>query len=288
MSVKDKLLRATARVDIWLKKVIGAENEILLHFARLLLAAVILSLLVGVAVWIIAAVFHAVSIVFWAFVAAAPYLLAIALLAGGVALAVRAYRRKSQVHPQPDAQGAMPGRSAPSNGSEAQQEVDGDAIRQALLTANQPTRSALEHVLAALQRFDHRLQLVISPAHYLDLFGDNWAAVRQFVESVHGRSVPEASAKLVEIIVLYKRAQDARWVPINHERIHAWWGEAARRRKWLSGALEAAAKSAAVEKRANDEFRTARPEPRTGDPPKFNAPPTLDDLLRYYEWIKPV
>ena len=100
--------------------------------------------------------------------------------------------------------------------------------------------------------------------------------------------MPEVSAMLVEIIVLYKRAQDARWVPINHERIHAWWGEAARRRKWLSDTLVAAAKSDAANEQEAAERPTARPKPRTGDPPKLGAPPTLDDLLRYYEWIKPV
>ncbi len=288
MSVKDKLLRVIAQVDLRLKKVIGEENEILYHFVRLLLAAVILALLVGTAVWIIAAVFQVVSVVFWAFIAAAPYLLAIALLAGGAAFAVRAYRGKPQAQPQPETQSAVPGRNAPPNGSESQWEPGGDVIRQALLSADQPTRIALEHVLAALQRFDHRLQLVVSPAHYLDLFGDNWAAVRQFVESAQGRSVPEVSAMLVEIIVLYKRAQDARWVPINHERIHAWWGEAARRRKWLSDTLVAAAKSDAANEQEAAERPTARPKPRTGDPPKLGAPPTLDDLLRYYEWIKPV
>jgi hypothetical protein len=26
------------------------------------------------------------------------------------------------------------------------------------------------------------------------------------------------------------------------------------------------------------------PETQKGTPPKFNAPPTLEELLRYYEW----
>ena len=98
-------------------------------------------------------------------------------------------------------------------------------MRKSLLAADQPTRSALQAVLTTLQAFDHRLELVITPVHYTDLFGDNWAIVRQFVESPHGKSVPETSQALLEIIILYKRAQEARWVPINHDRIHAWWTE---------------------------------------------------------------
>jgi hypothetical protein len=289
--VKDKLLQASARVDLWLKRVIGAENELLYHFARLLLVAIVLAVLVGLVVWIVAAVFHAVSVVFWAFVAVAPYLFAVAILVGGAMFAITAYRKKARKPPEPESQNAMPGRSAPRNPPNAHEEAGGDGIQQSLLAADRETRSGVESVLATLQRFDHRLQLVISPAHYIDLFGDNWAAVRQFVESPQGRSVTDVSAALVEIVILYKRAQDVRWVPINHDRIHAWWGEAARRRKYLSDASEAAAHGddSNVPKSEPLPQSSIAPQqfPRTGTPPHLSAPPTLDDLLRYYEWTNP-
>ena len=174
---------------------------------------------------------------------------------------------------------------------DAHEESGGDRIQQSLLAADRQTRSGVENILASLQRFDHRLQLVISPAHYIDLFGDNWATVRQFVESAQGRTVPEVSARLVEIVILYKRAQDVRWVPINHERIHAWWGEAARRRTWLSDQLEAVAKADVSDAPTAEPLPQASiippPAAPTGTPPQLSVPPTLDDLLRYYEWINP-
>jgi hypothetical protein len=288
--VKDKLLQVTARVDLWLKRAVGAENELLYHFARLLLAAIVLAVFVGLAVWIAAAVFHAVYVVLRAIVAIAPYVLAVAILAGGATFAISAYRKRARKRPEPESQSAVPGHSAPKNLPDAHEEPGGDRIRQLLLAADRQTISGIESVLASLQRFDHRLQLVISSAHYIDLFGDNWATVRQFVESPQGRSVPEVAAMLVEIAILYKRAQDVRWVPINHERIHAWWGEAARRRKWLSDALEAAAKVTTSDQPNVTPVPETIPlsrESRKGDPPKLSAPPTLDDLLRYYEWIDP-
>ena len=72
-------------------------------------------------------------------------------------------------------------------------------------TVDPQTRDSLAAVLASLQRFDHRLELVITPVHYADIFGDNWVSVRAFVESPQGRSLPDVSAMLLEIIILYKR-----------------------------------------------------------------------------------
>ncbi len=98
--------------------------------------------------------------------------------------------------------------------------------------------------------------------------------------------MPEVSAALVEIVILYKRSQEVRWAPINHERIHAWWSEAARRRKALSDALDAAAAITRNDAASASEMTAAPPsQPRHGDPPKLGAPPTLDDLLRYHEWL---
>lgn len=291
MRVKDKLLQVTARVDLWLKRVIGAENELLYQFARLLLAAVVLAVLAGVALSIVAAVFHAMYVILWAIVVVAPYLLAAAILAGGVMFAISAYRKRMKKPSEPESQTAMPGRGVSKNVPDAPEEAGGERIRQSLLAADRQTKSGIESVLASLQRFDHRLQLVISPAHYIDLFGDNWATVRQFVESPQGRAVPEVAAMLVEIVILYKRAQDVRWVPINHQRIHAWWGEAARRRKWLSDQLEATARAGASNVPQAEPMPqppvTPPPVAPAAAPPQLGVPPTLEDLLRYYEWANP-
>ncbi len=145
-------------------------------------------------------------------------------------------------------------------------------------------------MLAALERFDRRLELAITPAHYMDLLGDNWVEVREFVESAEGRGLPEVSVTLVEIVILYKRAQEVRWAPVNHDRIHAWWSEAARRRKWLSETVQAAtassgkAASATEGEPSSDATAQTSGAARHG-PPTLSVPPTLDDLLRYYDWI---
>ncbi len=296
MSPKDKLLQWTASVNLWLKKVIGDENVILFHFAQFALVAVIVVLLVSAAGWIVALAFQAVTMVVAALVAALPYLLTIAVIAGVVALSIYVYRinvSKKRREGQGQSENEVVGHTALHNRAEARPTDEGVEIRQSLLAADPQTRKNLEGVLASLQRFDHRLELVITPVHYADVFGDNWVGVREFVESPQGRSVPEVSAKLVEIIILYKRAQDARWVPVNHERIHAWWSEAARRRKWLSDAVEAAASGSGPAEVLGEpnaaptpEIGVVPPSPQTqtGTPPKFSAPPTLEELLRFYEW----
>ena len=208
--MKDKLFRAVAHFDLRLKQALGEESELLYHFLRLLMAVVVLALVVGILLWILSAVFNVVSVIFWAFIAAAPYLLGIAIIAGVTAVVVSWRRKNAQTPSQPEAQAAVPPRGASQKATDSQPPIYGDAIRYELLAADQPTRSGTHSVLASLQHFDHRLQLVISPAHYIDLFGDNWAAVRQFVESTQGRSVPEVSAALVEIVILYKRSQEVR------------------------------------------------------------------------------
>jgi hypothetical protein len=277
MITKEKLMQWMAECDRRLKKIVGEENEILFHFVRLALVAVVFALLVGMVVWIVTLVFHAISLVIAAFLVALPYLLAILLIAGIAALAIYVYRLK---HPQrrsanethPDPQGPAVSQARPV----ARTTDEGGRVEQSLRAADQQTRNCLQAVLASLQRFDHRLELPISPAHYNDIFGDNWVAVREFVESSQGKGVPEVATLLVELIILYKRAQDARWVPINHDRIHAWWGEAARRRKWLSDIAEATA-TGPVSADAQGDVR----EPSAAA--AHSVPPSLDELLRYYD-----
>ena len=64
--------------------------------------------------------------------------------------------------------------------------------------------------------------------------------MREFAESSYGRKVPEVSGLLVEIIILYKQAQEIPWIPDNLRRMQAWWGEASRKRKWLSEIMDEA------------------------------------------------
>jgi len=290
MNRKDKLLQVTARVNFWLKKVIGKENVILYHFAQFALVAIIVVLLVSVAVWIAALLFQAISIVVAALVVALPYLLTIAVIAGVVALLIYVYRfGKSKRRRKVEGQSEVVGQNAPHKQAEAHLTDVDVGIRQSLLAADQQTRKSLESVLASLQRFDHRLELLITPTHYADVFGDNWVIVREFVESSQGRSVPEVSAKLLEIIILYKRAQEVRWVPINDERVHAWWKEASRRRKWLSDEVEATVSgSGPNEPKAAPlpDIGVASSLPETQNTaPNLSAPPTVDELVRYYEWV---
>ncbi len=70
--MKDKLFRAVAHFDLRLKQALGEESELLYHFLRLLMAVVVLALVVGILLWILSAVFNVVSVIFWAFIAAAP------------------------------------------------------------------------------------------------------------------------------------------------------------------------------------------------------------------------
>jgi hypothetical protein len=292
MSRKEKLIQWVVSANLWLKKALGEDKDLLFHFVRFLLIAILLALLVGVVVWIVAGVFQVVSSVVGVILASLPYLAAIAAVAGIVALALYAYRAKeSKRTGEAVRRSDLQGQNSRQNQAQRRPPEAGDGLRQSLLAADQGTRSKLEAVLACLQRFDHRLQASITPAHYTDLFGDTWVSVREFVESSQGRSVPEVSAMLVEIVILYKRAQEVRWVPIHHERIHAWWGEAARRRTQLSDAVQSIAIASAAEiaraPNAAPPLQTgAVPPPETQAPvaPQLSGNPSLDELLRYHEW----
>jgi hypothetical protein len=296
--MKARLIKRVAAADRWLKKSMGEGNEILYHFIRLLAIVALFALLAGAVVWILSILYHAVAAVLSALIAAAPYLLAIAIVAGVVALSVYGYRKRrqrraAQTKSETVEQGEASGQTeTPPNPPQPLPNVrpasDDEKIRHALLAADEATQSGLQAVLASLQRFDHRLELVITPAHYTDLFGDNWAHVRQFVESPDGKSVAAVSVMLVEMMILYKRAQEVRWVPINDERIRAWWQEAARRRKWLADMLDAATKAESaygVEGLSSADAGSLPLEAAEPAIPKLNSPPSLDDMLRYYEWI---
>ncbi len=210
MSNLDKFLEVPRRVDRWLKKVIGQENDLLYHFVRLLLIAIVFALVVAVVVEIVWLIWRAMSLAFSAFIVALPYLLAAAIIAGVAALTVYVRRKRSKRPQRAETPGEAAGAIAPQKLSPASPQTrppdDDPGISRSLLSADQPTRGALQAVLTSLQRFDHRLELVITQVHYTDLFGDNWAVVRQFVESPQGRGMTEVSAALLEIIILYKRA----------------------------------------------------------------------------------
>jgi energy-coupling factor transporter transmembrane protein EcfT len=235
MNVKDKARKMIETVDRWLWKLVGEENDIIFHFLRIVLACVLLTVLVVLAAGIVALLWKAVLILVAAIVAAAPYLVAIAVVAGVVALLVfvnRSNERQRRLETKR--------RNAQQRQAEERQRARNLRIRQSVLAADQKTRSNIESVVASLRRFDHRLELAITPAHYTDLFGDNWVEVREFAESSCGRKVPEVSGLLVEIIILYKQAQDVPWVPETLWQLQGWWRQASQKRKWLSEILEAA------------------------------------------------
>src|SRR3989442_1625120 len=105
MSKLDKFLEVPRRVDRWLKKVIGAENDLLYHFARLLLIAVVFAMVVAVVVEIVLLIFRAISVAVAAFLVALPYLLALAIVAGIVALVVYLRRKRAKRLPKADSPG---------------------------------------------------------------------------------------------------------------------------------------------------------------------------------------
>ncbi len=235
MNVKDKLTKAMEAVDRALWKLVGAENEILFHFLRVVLACVLLAVLLALALGVVVVLWMAVSVLLAAMVAAAPYLVAIAVFLGLVALwgfhlrreernKIRETERQNDLKQQ----------------AEERQRARNQRIRESLLAADAKTMNSMEAVLASLRRFDHRLEVAITPAHYTDLFGDNWVNVREFAESPQGRSVPDMSALLVGVMILYKQAQDLPWIPENLRLMQSVWGEASKKRKLLSDLLEAA------------------------------------------------
>ncbi|MEI8376134.1 MAG: hypothetical protein WCJ35_25220 [Planctomycetota bacterium] len=241
MSIKDNLVKAKESIDRWLWKLVGKENAILFHFLRFVLACILLAVLLALAVGIVAVLWKAVLLLIAFIIAAGSYLIVIAVFSGVVALVVLKYRseerqrlreRELQNYQQKQA--------------EERQRARNVKIRQSLLTVDQKTRNNIETVVASLRRFEHRLELAITPAHYTDLFGDNWVNVREFAESSQGRNVQEVSGLLVEIIILYKQAQDIPWIPENLRRMQGWWGEASRKRKWLSEIVETAQATAPI------------------------------------------
>ena len=241
MSIKDNFIKAKESVERWLWKLVGKENAILFHFLRFVLACILFALLLALTVGIVAVLWKAVLILIAFIIAAASYLIVIAVFSGVVALLVLKNRsEKRQRLRERELQNYQ------QKQAEERQRARNVKIRQSLLTVDQKTRNNIEAVIASLRRFDHRLELAITPAHYTDLFGDNWVNVREFAESSQGRNVQEVSGLLVEIIILYKQAQDIPWVPENLRRMQLWWGEASKKRKWLSEIVEAAQATAPI------------------------------------------
>lgn len=235
MKIKDQFIRATQVVDRWLWKLVGKENDILFHFLRIVLGCVLLAVLVAAALGVGKVLAMVIPPLIAALVAAIPYLITIAVFLGIVGLLVLQSRHeKRQRFREREKQETL------KRQAEDRQRARAVRIRQSVLAADPTTRKHIESVLASLRRFDHRLELSLTPDHYMNLFGDNWVNVREFAESSYGRKVPEVSGLLVEIIILYKQAQEIPWIPDNLRRMQAWWGEASRKRKWLSEIMDEA------------------------------------------------
>ncbi len=232
---KHKASQVIASVNCWLKKCVGEENDILFHFVRFMLVVVLAAMAVLLVAALVVGVVKVAVIVYAAVVAALPWLILVAVAVGIVAmfyLANRSYQarmlREWQVQ------------EALQRQAEERERLRGISIRETLLAADETTQAKVNNVLVGLRRFDHRLEVSITPAHYSDLFGDNWVNVREFTESPQGRSVPEVSALLVEIIISYRRAQQIPWTAENLGWIRNCWIEASRKLKWMSHLLETA------------------------------------------------
>ena len=156
MSVKDKLLRVIAQVDLRLKKVIGEENEILYHFVRLLLAAVILACWSARRFGLLPPCFK------WSRSFSGPslprrtYLLAIALLAGAARSRCGLIAGSLKRSHSPKHNRRFPAATLHPTGPNRNGSLEATLSGKRCSRRDQPTRIALEHVLAALQRFDHR------------------------------------------------------------------------------------------------------------------------------------
>lgn len=94
MNVKDKFNKVTERVDRGLWKLVGKENDILFHFLRIVLACISVAVLGGIAFAVIALLWRAVLMLSPVIVGAAPYLVAIAVVLGIVAIRVFINRSK--------------------------------------------------------------------------------------------------------------------------------------------------------------------------------------------------
>ena len=232
---KHKASQVIASVNRWLKKCVGEENDILFHFVRFMLAVVLAAMAVLLVAALVVGVVKVVLIVYAAVVAALPWLILLVVLLGVAAVIYMANRfNEARRLREGQAQQAL------RRQAEERERLRGISIQETLLAADEVTQTKVKNVLAFLRRFDHRLEVSITPAHYSDLFGDNWVNVREFTESPQGRSVPEVSALLVEIIISYGRAQQIPWTAENMGLVRNCWIEASRKLKWMSHLLETA------------------------------------------------
>ena len=119
MSKLDRFLEVPRRMDRWLKKVVGRENDLLYHFLRLLLIAVVFALVVGVVVEVVSVVFRAISIVISEVISARYYLLAVAIVAGIAALIVYFRRMRAKRQQKVESLGESAGAMVPQKLSQA-------------------------------------------------------------------------------------------------------------------------------------------------------------------------
>ena len=196
-------------------------------------------MLLALAFGIVAALWKAVLIVVAALVVAAPYLAVIAIVACLAVFLVLLKRLNDRLNERQRLRESER-QNALNKQEEERQTANAIRIQQSVLAADLKTRDSIETIIASLRRFDHRLEVAITPAHYTDLFGDNWVNVREFSESSCGRKVPEVSAMLVDIIICYKQAQNIAWIPENVRVMQSWWSQASKKRKWLSDLVAAA------------------------------------------------
>jgi hypothetical protein len=239
MDRSDRATRAIIRVNRWSKARMGKKNMLFFHFVPILAVAV---LMVPVSLAVAAADASG---------AVAPGedptpVLAVAAIFAGVLLLIiwrvsrsneaerlqelreREWQRRREIERENSRQAAE------------RQKVMRLGIRRSLPAARESAKESLRNLLASLSRFDHRLELSITPQHYADLFADHWVEIREFVESAAGRDLPDVSALLVEIIICYTQAQELLSTPWDREPIESCWRSASRRRKFLCDAVEAA------------------------------------------------
>ena len=188
MNIKDRIIKATEAVDRSLWKLVGKENDILFHFLRLVLGCVLLAVLIAAALGVGSVLAMAIPPLFAALAVALPYLVTIAVFLGIVGLLVLQNRHERRQRLRERERQETLKRQA-----EERQRARAVRIHQSLLAADPTTQKHIESVLASLRRFDHRLELSLTPDHYMNLFGDNWVNVREFAESSYGRGVPEVS-----------------------------------------------------------------------------------------------
>ena len=167
-----------ASVNRWLKKAVGEENDILFHFVRFMLAVVLSAVAVLLVAALVVGVVKAALIVYAAVVAALPLVILVVVVLGVIALTYMANRSyQARMLREWQIQEAL------QRQAEERERLKGISIQETLLAADETTQTRVRNVLAGLRRFDHRLEVSITPAHYTDLFGDNWVNVREFTET---------------------------------------------------------------------------------------------------------